>query len=470
MAASQTVSPGASMRQPAGWSDSTGTALVRPDGSIVELSAAANASRLTRRPRRLFNGERFASFSYAALGSNTATGAADTANGVYAGGDVITMTQVTTGSGNKNIIDASGFACPVLGALNPWFATVEMKLDSSARFAALTLDNGVSSNFIYVSVGASNAFTLVEPGGTSTGAITPTGFDQTTWFRITVVCVPTGQLTGTLRLYVHFKSSVTATEKRAFIGSVPYSNGIVPTRMRVTQDWTAAGVLLVTKAYIYELSGILSGCSVDAGYVGWCPSPETGRTFSANAYNPNRNPARLLADAFNGSDEYILNHANGSFYVSDMLAGLSDWVLALNPTYHIIGSATNSVVLAQLDATPAAFLAAVKADYLSMAQQCRAAGIVTVAVGVAPRHDATVTGGAGGLAAFAALALDFNAWMASTLRPLGVGVVDPWATLVDPGTANQLVGWANCGDNVHFTWPAQRVISDLTFAALVSGY
>jgi hypothetical protein len=96
-----------------------------------------------------------------------------------------------------------------------------------------------------------------------------------------------------------------------------------------------------------------------------------------------------------------------------------------------------------------------RSQYLSMCQAALSAGAAVLAIGAEPRHDATIV--ALGLSTFASRALAWNRWAKVSLAPLGVAVCDTWNDLVDPAAANQLVSWADAGDNVHFSWRAQRL-------------
>ena len=178
-------------------------------------------------------------------------------------------------------------------------------------------------------------------------------------------------------------------------------------------------------------------------------------------------PATLLSDRINGRDDWYINHARGGHTVSDMHGEFSGFVTALRPKIISIGSATNSLNNA-LDLASGSvrddFIAAEKAKYLSMCQDGIASGALVIATGIAPRHDAHALAQ---LSTFAALAADWNSWMNSTLKPLGVGVVQVWDSLVDPANPNQLVGWADSGDHVHFSWRGQELVADRQFAQAV---
>jgi len=421
--------------------------MVGPDQRQIRYDRAAA---LGRAKRVMWRGNLLTDWNYSLLGSNTITSANDTADGLYAGGEIVTMTQVTTGSGNKNALHSARILPPMLGANVPWFVTGEMKVPTS-RFATVTLNDGASTSLIYAQVGPANLVTLAAPDGTTVTS-TPTGFDQNTWHRITAVALPTGATTGSLRLYLHYKDT---TEKRAYIGAVPYSNSVLPIRVSVTQDWTAANALLLTKFVAAEVHGVMVGTSLEAGYVGWAPSPESARTFALTPYNAMRNPAALLAQQLNGDDEYMLNHAMGGHRIDQMSADWSDWVLALAPRLVVLGSPTNSIAASLSDGNPTAYMATARAQYLAMCTEALSSGAAVLAIGAEPRHDTTIV--SLGLATFAERALSWNAWAKATLAPLGVAVCDTWTDLVDPSAANQLVAWANAGDNVHFSWRAQRL-------------
>jgi hypothetical protein len=96
-----------------------------------------------------------------------------------------------------------------------------------------------------------------------------------------------------------------------------------------------------------------------------------------------------------------------------------------------------------------AYIASAKSDYLGMIQAAIAADIPVVCIGVAPRHDTTIV--SLGLSTYASLSQEWNAWLVAQCTSLGVPFVDLWEELEDPATPNQLVSWADAGDQVHWT-------------------
>ncbi len=441
---------------------------MRTRARIVRPGAVSGAGKLAKLPKRqrLLSAPWLASqWTLSALGG-TIAGAADTADGSYAGGDIITMTQSTT-AGPKNIMETTArLYVPAIGNTDPWFATFELQV-ASGQFVTVNATNNASTALWSVQVGLPDHRLVLKCPGGSDITVNPTAFDQAQWHRVSVVVTPATATTGTIRYYLHWTSTASSTEVHQYLGSHDYSTNAIVSRVIVTQSWVATGVVNFARLVVGEVFGITNGCSVDAGYVGWCASPKTGREFAANNYNYRRNPAWLLTQQLFGDADWFLNHARGGHTVAEMAAEFQDFVLSLTPKLVSIGSATNSInnaVVLGTDVAAVAALATDKASYLLMCQQALATGAAVVATGVAPRHDTVPSLD---LARWVSYAKDWNAWMLATLVPLGVGFADVWTLLEDPADPGKLVSWANAGDAVHFTWRAQKEVADKQFRALL---
>lgn len=422
-------------------------------------------NRLSRKSRTFFNSAKLADFTASALGG-TITEAADTADGYYAGGNIITMAQTTT-AGPKNILTTKDpFYVPALGNQSAWFATAEFQVPSGSFITFNGTDASVTSLFSFQVGAPNNRVTCKLQDGTSI-TLDPANFSQADWFRLLAVVTPDGSTTGTIHYFIYWTDTVSGTEKHAKIGTQSYSSNALVAKLVVTQSWVALGNVSVGRMVAGEVMGVTNGCSLDAGYVGFCMAPKNARTFAAGSYNIKRNPATLLSSRINGNDDWYINQARGGHTVSDMVAEFAPFVTALRPKIISIGSATNSLNNAlDLSSGPVrdSFIATEKASYLSMCVDGLASGAMVIATGIAPRHDAHALAQ---LSTFAALAADWNSWMDATIKPLGVGVVQVWNDLVDPVTANQLVSWADAGDHVHLSWRGQELIADRQFQQAV---
>lgn len=318
--------------------------------------------------------------------------------------------------------------------------------------------NEAPSNLIQVTVGNPDHQIKITPmsGTVVTVSGATSGLDQTLWFRILIAVIPTSASTGKIRTYVYHATN------RYFIGETTYTSATVfITRVKVTQKWTAAGTMYLARLIAAKVSGVFSGCSLDAGYFGWDMSPQIPR--DTNLYEIGRNPAHILAANFSGagyrshgSTDWWINHAKGGQTVGQMLTDFTDWVLSLKPRHVRIGSATNSCMAALSAGDSAVYMTQAKADYLSMVNQAIAIGAKVYCIGVAPRHGTLEL--SYGLERYAALAKDFNAWAKSTLSAIRVPFYDPWVDLEDPATPNQLNPLYAGADNVHWTKLGQEFV------------
>lgn len=420
---------------------------------------------LDRRNRKIFTAERLSEWSVSALGG-TITEALDSADGYFAGGNIITMAQTTT-AGPKNVLTSPiPLYMPGVSQIAPWIATGELTV-ALGQFVTITATDTAATNVWSIQVGAPNNSVKLDTAGGGTSTVNPTNWDMTKPFRVMAVTQPATSTTGTVRFFLYYKDTSTALSRNVYLGALAYTTSAIPSRFIVTQSWVALGNVSLARFVSYEFLGVMNGCSIDAGYVGWAPDPETARTFAATSYSRDANPALQLARRVNGDGDWYVNHAHGGWLVSDMLSEFTNFVLNLSPKVIVIGSATNSLVSAlQLSGVARDnYIAQAKADYLSMATQAVGSGSVVLASGVAPRHDATPLAQ---LSAFRAMSLDWNAWMASTLKPLKIAVADFYSDLEDPAVAGQLVSWADAGDHVHFTYRARKVMADRQYQALMS--
>ena len=440
------------------------TAQVNPLTGGVALSAVGRSiyfNRLSRKSRMFFNSAKLADFTASALGG-TITEVADTANGYYAGGNIITMAQTTT-AGPKNILSTSApFFVPALGNQSSWFATGEFQVPLGSFLTFNGTDNATTSLWS-VQVGAPNNRVTCKLQDGTNFTVDPANFAQTDWFRVLSVVTPDAATTGLIHYFLYWTDTATGTEKHQKLGSQAYSSNALVSKLVITPSWVALGDVKVGRVVSGEVMGVTNGCSLDAGYVGFCMSPKTARLFAPGNFNIRRNPATMLSQRINGNDDWYINHARGGHAVSDMAAEFAGFVTSLRPKLISLGSATNSLNNAldlAIGATRDAFIAAEKASYLAMANSGIATGALVVATGIAPRHDSHALAQ---LAEFAALATDWNAWMESTLKPLGVATVQVWSDLVDPAASNRLVSWADAGDNVHLSWRGQELVADRQF-------
>lgn len=430
----------------------------------IEITAGTKKvffNKLSRKSRVYLNSAKLADFTASALGG-TITEAADTADGYYACGNIITMNQTTT-AGPKNVLSTTQpLYVPALGNQQPWFATGEFQVPLGSFITFTGTDTG-TTNLWSMQVGAANNAVACKLQDGTTVTVSPTNFAQTDWFRLLAVVTPDTLTTGSIHYFIYWTDTSTGTEKHQKIATQSYSSSTLVSKLVITQSWVVTNIVKVGRVVCGEVMGITNGSSLDAGYVGFCMSPKNAREFSPGSFNIKRNPATLLSSRLNGQDDWYINHARGGHTVSDMSGEFASFVTALRPKLISLGSATNSLNNA-LDLAAGsvrdAFIASEKASYLAMATDGMAAGALVVATGVAPRHDAHPLAQ---LSTFAALAADWNAWMESTLKPLGVATVQVWADLVDPSTANQLVAWADAGDHVHFSWRAQELVADRQF-------
>lgn len=413
----------------------------------------------TRDDKIIFDGQDLAAFSgrgaNAGGGSvttattSTITEAIDIANG-DAGGTLVTMVQGTT-DGTKNIVLTPRLKLPVVTDRDPWFFTVEIKLPTNG-WVVLDLLNEVPANLIQITVGNPAGQVKVNPSGGTILTVSPAGFVQTNWFRILCAVVPTGSTTGRVLTYLYHSAG------RAFIGETTYSSAVVPTRLRLSQQHNATQTMYFRGLLAARTSGVVMGCSLEAGYSGFNMAPSIPR--DSNIYDVKRNPANLIAAKFNGQAAYMhgagdwwINHAMGGYTAASMKADFQNWVLDINPTCVVIGSVTNSVMAALSTGDPAAYMAQAKADWQWMVTAAQAAGLLVFANGVAPRHEAAVV--SLGLSAYAALAKDFNAWA----KTIGIRFYDPWAEFEDPATPNQLNPLYDTGDHVHYSALGQRFLA-----------
>lgn len=416
-----------------------------------------------------------ASKAYVNGSGNTITSSVDTANGVYAGGEIINMNLTAGNTANQNKLYAyAPFYFPANTAKISYFVTFEMNVVSNTYATVTISDDGTPTNLVYMQFGLPNNKVSINVAGSGLGTVayTPTNWNMAQWFRFTAVVVPATITTGNVYFYLHYKDTSTSKEAQLYVGTQPYSSNVIPRQIIVSNGSSATAAspaAQIARLKAYELYGIYTGCSLDAGYVGWCPDPNTGRTFSASAYNERRNPAWILAQELNGDGDFYLNHACGGFTVEDMSAGFSDWATQLNPKVLIIGSATNTIIGAQgnYPAGPSrdAYIAARKVDYLNMVKAAVATGAAVACYAVPPRNDgANYTGG---LAAFNALALDWNAWMATACTAAGAAVVDLWSLMYDPNTQG-LSATYDSGDGIHPNWLAQKLVGEAMRKALLS--
>ena len=428
-----------------------------------------------RRKRQLINNTRLAQFVSTPGSGNAITAAADSANGGWhSSHDLISMTLTTGNTANKNSLVAlpAKPTFPTYGNGVPFYVTGEFKVPL-ATYLEITLDDGAGNNIIYLRVGLSNNTVYVTPTGGSALTPAPTNFNQSQDFRLTFVVVPTGLTTGDVSVFLHYSDSVSSQEVQAFLGKVSYSTAAVPRQVTIKNGaLSQTGSATVARLRAYELLGVMVGCSLEAGYAGWAPDPNRGRNFSPNSYNEDRNPAMNLSQLLNGDDDLLLNHACGGFTVDQMSAGFTDWCLSLAPQLVVVGQATNSLVgvIANFAAgsARAAEMARLKSLYLAMVQAALTQGAVVLALGITPRSDTAITN-FGTVAEFKALALDWNAWMQSVIKPLGARVCDAFSLLEDPGAPGAMLAAYDAGDKVHFTWKAQRLLAERQYRALMGG-
>ncbi|MET4187633.1 hypothetical protein ABIB86_000418 [Bradyrhizobium sp. JR1.7] len=439
---------------------------------MVDISRFANLTKLNRKNRRILKLNLLSEFTSTPGSGNTITSAADTADGAYAGGEIITMALTTGNTANQNKIAAvAASPFPAVGSGVTYFATMEMKV-ALGTFLYATISDAVPNNLVYMQVGLSdNQVTMKAPGAADL-VVSPPNWDMSQWFRLTCAVVPTGTTSYKVYYYLHYKSTATSTEAQYYIGTQTIaSSNIIPTTFTVKNGSTGAvGSATITKPRIFELLGVILGCSTDAGYVGWCPDPNTARTFAANTYNESRNPGIVLGRELNGDSDMFLTHARGGFLVEDMAAGQANWATVLNPAVTVIGSATNSLISALANYTAGSardtYIASVQALYLGMVQAALATGSIVLCQGVTPRSDTAVTGISGGVAALRTITLNWNAWMKSTLIPLGAFVTDPYSAFEDPNSLGTMLAAYDAGDHVHFSWAGHNLLGSLRQQAL----
>ena len=243
------------------------TAKTDPTSGVIKIQAGdkqAWINRLSRKSRVYFNSARLADWTASASGG-TITEAADTADGYYAGGNLITMSQTTTAGPKNTLTTKDPLYVSALGNQAAWFATGEFQVPTGSFVTFTGTDTG-TTNLFSIQVGApNNRVTCKLQDGTSI-TLDPANFSQADWFRVSAVVTPDTLTTGTIHYFIYWTDTVSGTEKHAKVGTQNYSSNTLVSKLVITQSWVALASVVVGRVTSGEVMGVTNGCSLDAGY------------------------------------------------------------------------------------------------------------------------------------------------------------------------------------------------------------